>query len=283
MAKIIVTHLNPDLDAMAAVWLWRRFGGEELAEAEVKFVSAGKTYKDQTVDKNEEIIHVDTGFGRFDHHQTNKKTCASSLVLKYLKKQNAEVEKDRALERLIKVVEQIDYEAADLYYENAEDDRYAFLFNERQIINGWQKIWRNRSTEHLNFGLGVLDGIYTNLQEKVKAEEVIKKALIFKTKWGEAIAAETDCFAFTPLCQMRRFSLVVNKNPQRGHIRINALPKKAINLEPLARILEKKDPAATWFLHASKRLLLNGSTTNPDMKPTKLSLKEIIEIIKKLI
>jgi len=79
---------------------------------------------------------------------------------------------------------------------------------------------------------------------------------------------------------MKGFSLVVNKDPKRGHVRIHVSPQEDIDLEGLSKILGKKDPEATWFLHASHRLLLNGSSANPDMKPTSLSLREIIEIIK---
>lgn len=279
----IVTHLNPDLDAITSVWLLKRFGQEEFEEAEVKFVPAGTTYKNQPVDKNEDIVHVDTGFGKFDHHQGDKKTCAARLVLKFLGLKDKKLLEDEALRRLVKVVEEIDFEAADLYYPDAEDDRYSFFFNERQILNGWQKIWRNDSEKHLEQGMLVLDGVYANLKEKVRAEEVIEnEAVKFKTRWGKALAAETDCFAFTPLAQARRFSLVINKDPKRGHVRIHALPKKGVDLSSLAKILEKADPEATWFLHASKRLLLNGSTANPEMRPTRLSLEEIIEIIKKI-
>lgn len=281
--KIIITHLNPDLDAITSVWLLKRFAGGEFEEAEVKFIPAGTTYKNQPVDKNENVVHVDTGFGRFDHHGTGRKTCAARLVLKYLALKSAKVKKDQALKRLIRVVEAIDFKAEDLYYPDPGDDRYAFLFNERQIINGWQKIWRNDSGKHLEYGLLVLDGIYANLKEKIRAEEIIKESVLkFKTGWGQAVAAETDCFAFTFLAQMKRFALVINKDPKRGHVRIHGLPKKGIDLTGLAKVLEKADPAATWFLHASKRLLLNGSTANPEMKPTKLSLKEIVEVIKKI-
>jgi len=122
---LIVTHLNPDLDAITSVWLLKRFGGSEFGNAEVKYIPAGTTYKNQPVDKDEGVVHVDTGFGRFDHHGRNQKTCAATLVLEYLRSEFPSVKKDLALSRLVKVVEDIDFEAADLYYPEAEDDRYA--------------------------------------------------------------------------------------------------------------------------------------------------------------
>ena len=134
MTKTIITHLNPDLDAITSVWLLKRFGGEEFEEAEVKFISAGTTYKKKPVDQDEGVIHVDTGFGKFDHHRTSQRTCAASLVLKFLKSKDKAIVDNQALKRLVKVVEDIDFEAIDLYYPEADHDRYSFLFNERQIL-----------------------------------------------------------------------------------------------------------------------------------------------------
>jgi histidine triad (HIT) family protein len=44
--------------------------------------------------------------------------------------------------------------------------------------------------------------------------------------------------------------------------------------------LSKMDPQATWFLHVSGKMLLNGTSKNPTMKPTNLSLSDIIEVLK---
>ena len=43
--------------------------------------------------------------------------------------------------------------------------------------------------------------------------------------------------------------------------------------------LKAIDPQATWFLHSSKKMLLNGTPKNPSMVPTKLSLAQIIEVL----
>ena len=44
--KIIVTHLSPDLDALASSWLLKRFL-TGWTEAEITYVPAGETYKNQ--------------------------------------------------------------------------------------------------------------------------------------------------------------------------------------------------------------------------------------------
>ena len=77
--------MNPDLDAIASVWLLKRFGSRGWQEAEVKFVPAGKTYKDKKADSDPDVLHVDVGLGKLDHHQTgDENLCGAVLVFDYL-------------------------------------------------------------------------------------------------------------------------------------------------------------------------------------------------------
>lgn len=282
MAKLIVTHINPDLDAMAAVWMLKRFH-PDFSEAQVEFIYAGSTYKDEPVDSDPEVVHVDTGWGRFDHHQTNERTCAMRLVLDWVGQVNLKVTGDEALKRMVAVVTEVDYAAADLKYPGAGEDRYAFLFNERKIISGWQRRYPNQSAKHLEWGLVVLDGVYENLKSKIEAQRVLDQAQVFETVWGQGVAAQTNVFGFMPLAQVSGFAVVILKDQKKGHVRIHGLDqsdKPPIDLTAVAAKLRSKDPEATWFLHASKKILLNGSTVNPKMTPTKLSLSEVVEVVR---
>lgn len=279
VGKTIVTHFNPDLDAICAVWLVKKFwpasrGEPGFDEAQVKFVPAGQTLNGEPPESNPEIIHVDTGLGRFDHHRENKPTCAAKLVLAHLKIE------DEAVKRLVEVVFQWDYSVADLTYPKAADDRYNFLFNERQIIKGFRSLFPGQSQKHLEIGFLILEAIYQNLKCKIAAEKLIKKARKFKTLWGKGIAQTTRNEVFLHLSQMKGFVVAVTKDPRQGHVRIHGLPSMGVDLTATWRKLKKKDPTATWFLHPSRCLLLNGSTTNPKMKPTRLSLEEVIEVLK---
>ena len=283
MSKIIVTHMNPDLDAMTAVWLLKRFGGEEWEEAAVKFIPAGQTYKDKKVDSDPMVLHLDVGLGKFDHHQVNDETvCAATLVFDYLIKKSKQFDNNEALKRLVAVVLAFDW-AEHYRWPDIKHDKTSFLFFEHGIIEGWQRLYRNQSDKHLEMGLPILDGIYENLKSKVEAEAVIKsEALKFKTRWGKGVGAETDIFGFLAVAQAQGYPVVVTKNPKSGHVRIHAFDfdKMKIDLTSVWEILKHKDPAATWFLHAGKKLLLNGSRANPNMIPTNLSLKEVIEVLK---
>ena len=281
--KIVVTHINPDLDAMTAVWLLRRFH-PDFGEARIEFIYAGATFEDKPVDSDPMVVHVDTGWGKFDHHQTGERTCAAKLVWDWIKQAKPSVGEDEALRRLIEVVLTIDVEAEDLRYPDPGADRYAFLFNERKIISGWQRRYPGKSDQHLEWGMIVLDGIYENLKSKLAAEKVLAtEGERFETRWGKGVAAETNVFGFMPLAQSQGVAVVALKDKKKGHVRIHGLDSaghQPVDFSTAAEKLRQKDPQATWFLHASKKLLLNGSTVNPSMVPTKLSLIEVVEVLK---
>jgi hypothetical protein len=275
MKKLIVTHVNPDIDAITAVWLLKKFH-PDLAEASVAFVPAGGTYKNQPVDSQENIIHVDTGLGQFDHHQANNKTCAADLVFNYLKSIKKELNDDQALIRLIKVVRSFDH-FEDCLWPNAMADYFNFEIEE--ILRGLKAAGKIDDFGVIDFGSKCLDGIYTNLKIKIKAEKDLQEGYKFSLQAGKAIGCLSHNDQVLKLGQKMGFVLVVQKDPQTEHVRIKARPDSGIDLTAIKNKLAKLDSEATWFLHASKKILLNGSTKNPKMKPSKLSLKKVIEIL----
>ncbi len=261
--KTIVAHIGPDLDAITAIWLVKKyFPGWE--EASMAFVPAGKTLKDLPPDDDPEIIHVDTGFGRFDHHQSNEDTCASRLVYDEIVKTRSE---DAALDRLTKVVNDIDH-FREVFFPDPTSDLWDMGIV--SAIDGWRLLYGEGPLKIVALGMDALDGIYKTFQNKVWAEKEIKeKAIEFDTMWGKAFGIETTNDEVVHLGQKMGYSLVVRKDPNKGYLRIKALPKDEIDLTGLYGILTKAEPDATWFLHASKKMILNGSSKNPDMRPSK--------------
>ncbi|MBI3981230.1 hypothetical protein HY345_04495 [Candidatus Microgenomates bacterium] len=291
--KTIVTHLNPDLDALCSVWLLKRFL-PGWTDAEVKFIPAGIVKIDSLkTEEGDEVLVVDTGFGELDHHQSDERTCGAKLVWKHIQKctmparpaggYNVQCTKTetRAIERLLDVVLRIDYDAQDITMPGAADDFNIFLFNERQILRGYRTIYRGQSEKHLELGFTILDSVFEVLKAKIEAEDIIKKGLMFETKWGKGIGAETNNEMYMHLAQQLGFKVVVSKDPKRGHIRIHGLPRVGIDFTKAKQELEQRDPDATWYLHQSLSLLLNGSTANPDMKPTTLTLNEVVDVLRR--
>jgi hypothetical protein len=335
--KIIVTHNNPDLDAVTSIWLIVRWlpGWED---AEFKFVPAGKTYQGGRVDSQADVLHVDTGLGKLDHHQTDEYTCAAKLTLEHVKvlsaapfasyrhaastflgsrpaapkaqktvpmppsasggasKDDSRKEKFKwnaeALERLVEVVNQVDH-FQEVYY--AEPSADYLLLGVEYIFDGWKLLYREQDSLIVEKGLEVLDGIYISFISKIEAEKVLEReGTEFETKWGKGVAAETKNDMFDDVTQKKGYKITVRRHPKLGHIRIKAMPEKKvksqkskvksinrIDLTPVYNMLMRVDEErrGDWFLHESKTMLLNGSAKNPKMRPTKLSLSEVIKII----
>lgn len=273
MAKIIVTHLNPDTDAICAVWLIKRFL-PGWKEARVKFVPQGETFRGQPPDSDPEILHVDTGLGKFDHHKDYAKTCSGILVWEYIKKKTGK--RDPAIDRLLRVVLDID-RAQDLLWKESTEDRFLFYLSE--LLGG--VIAKKGGEKALGLGMEALDGVYKLMQEKIEAEKILKSAETFRTCWGKGVALETENTSVVYLAERIGYAVVVRRRPVRGHFGIYARPDKGINLTPVYRKIKKLESGASWYLHPSKQLLLCGTFGHPNVVPTRLSLEKIVEILKK--
>lgn len=281
--KTIVTHYNPDLDAITAIWLVKKFmkGWES---AEVVFVPAGGTYNNEKVDVSDNIIHVDTGFGRFDHHDTDENTCAAKLVWEFIKSQNQisnlkseDIQMIEAVDRLVNVVNDIDH-FREVYWSKPDSDYYDFGLE--RIIDGWKILYPDKNLLFIEWGQDCLDGMLTTFKNKVWAESEIEKATKFETKWGKGIGFETVNDEVIHLSQKKGYVIVIRKDPRKGYLRIKSLPDKKIDFSDIFEKLREADPDATWFLHVSKHMILNGSAKNPDMRATRLTLEQVIKIIK---
>src|SRR3989344_8201298 len=99
--KIIVTHISPDFDGIPAIWLLKKFH-PEYKTARVELVPAGSnTYNNQPVDSDPDVLHVDVGGGRFDHHNSDDFTCGAKLVWERMVEEGFTKEDDKDLERII--------------------------------------------------------------------------------------------------------------------------------------------------------------------------------------
>lgn len=274
--KTIVTHMSPDLDAISAVWITHRYM-KAWEDADVTFVPTGETLDDKDPDENPAIIHVDTGKGKFDHHQSDADTCAARLVFEYVRKEGKirDIE-EQALERITDIVNDGDH-FRDIYRDDPDNDLYDFLIE--GIIDGAKT---SGLTDHelVEFGEKMLDYILQTMIKKIYAETEIEKGLEFKSKWGKSLALETINRETTPLAQKKGYDLVVSKSPKNGQVRIKTRPDVKKDLKKIYLIVVKEDPDATWYYHPSGHMLLNGSSKNPNMVPSKLTLEKVTELIK---
>ncbi|NTW02983.1 MAG: hypothetical protein HGA19_17160, partial [Oscillochloris sp.] len=62
------------------MWIMIRFG--EAKDADIQFVPAGCTLNNQPADADPDIVHVDTGGGRFDHHHSADHTLSAAELVR---------------------------------------------------------------------------------------------------------------------------------------------------------------------------------------------------------
>lgn len=272
--KTVVTHHSPDLDAITSVWLIRKFlPGWDAAE--VKFVPAGQRLGPDT----SELIHVDTGLGKLDHHQTRStQVSAASLTFNYVRK-NIGKHKLQAIERMVRVVVDIDHFKESTWPDALADYQEFSLIG---IIEGIRNQFPGEEKFMVEFMSKCLDALLLNFENRIYAEKELKKGVKFNFGKIKGIGFETINDTVLPLSQKAGYKIVLRRDPRKGYVRIKARPDTDIDLTPVYDKLKKLDSQATWFLHVSRKMLLNGTTKNPSMKPTKLSLEKIIEVIKSI-
>jgi hypothetical protein len=278
--KKIITHINPDLDAVASAWLIKRFlpGWEN---AEIGFVEAtASTEKMVGVDQSPDILFVDVGRGKLDHHQNSGYLSATKLCFDYIleirKNQPLSLLEQTVLEKIVEVVTQID-NASDLKWEEIFQARYQFYLH--TLIEVLRGLGENDS-QVIEFGFRALDAILLNLKNKIRAEEELKNGIEFQTRWGKGIAVESGNKHVLLVGEILGYAIVVKKSPKRGGVQIYSRPDSGADLKEAYEKVKKMDPQSDWFLHATHRLLLNEGSVNPNMRPTKLSLGQIIEVLK---
>jgi hypothetical protein len=309
--KLIVTHTSPDWDAIGSVWILKKFlpGWQD---AEVTFVPAGnrlvayskwkveseqadKAWEGDPVEKigEYEVLQADTGLGPLDHHQVFDTTVSGAgLSWSYIQKQRTDAgetfthEHEEAVSRVIKFIVDTDH-FKEIFWDNPAADYHEFSL--LGLMEGIKLMKPNADIYYLQFGIECLDAMLHNFENRIWAEkEIAEKGVIFETKWGKGIGFETINDTVLKLAQKMGYKLVVRKDPRKGYVRVKASPYDETSHEPNIDLtlvhekLKKIDPEATWYLHVSKKMLLNGTPKNPKMIPTKLTLEEIIEVIKSI-
>lgn len=297
--KVIVTHFSPDWDAIGSVWVIKKFlpGWQE---AKVEFVQPGdkssrvRSHPEFETDvivniDEDEIIHVDTGNGPLDHHIDPDTTVSGAWKSwEYVKAhiQSAgdhfSENHEEAISRMMKVIVRYDH-FQDIFMSDPDDDYYDLSLN--GLLDGLKLEKQGQDDYFVDFGIQCLDAIFHKMENKVWMEkELAEKGVEFETRYGKGIGLETMNHVVLKQGQRMGYVIVVRKDPRNGYLAVASQPekdvKKKIDLTLVYEQLRKMDPDATWYFHASKQILLNGSTRSEKMKTTKLKLDDIIKVIK---
>ena len=275
MIKRIVAHQSVDIDAISAMWLILRYF-PKWESAEYGFVPAEKTWEGKPVDGNDSVIHVDTGKGRFDHHQRKEKTSATKLVYEYC------VEKGYvtgnvliALERMVEVINDLDH-FGEVFYPEPEADRYEFMLH--QDISELKGILKTDEAT-VDYVCIQLDAILRVFHRKIHAEQEIHNGHLFQSYIGKSILVDTANNEVIKLAQKMGYDLVIRFEVSKGIIRIKCLPKNEFDLTPLYQKLKEREPLVNWFLHISTHMLFNSSMKSDVFIPSHLTATEFLAIL----
>lgn len=285
--KLLVTHHAPDLDAIGAVWMLKRFDSQHFAAAKIAFVNPGDSITLENAERLghqlHEVTHVDTGFGEFDHHQPKRgheRICATSLTFDHASKIHPELKDDQALKWLVEFITDIDH-FGEIHWPDASHYRYLTMIHE--LIKGLEHIDLHDDDSQLHFGMDCLDSLYASLTVRIKAEEIIKTdGQEIELPAGKAMGVETSNDDTIKVAQKQGYVLVVRKDPKLGNIRIKVRPDSELELKELHTKILETDKKGTWFYHPSGKMLINGSRKHKDQAPSPLSLGEVISFIKEI-
>lgn len=283
--KLLVTHHAPDLDAIGAVWVLKRFESKKYADAKIAFVNPGEKISIEVAQKHgfelHNVVHVDTGLGRFDHHQPDRAMqmlSATKLVYDHVCSRNSDLEKDEALQIIAEFVTEIDH-FQEIHWPDSGHYRYSFMIHE--LIKGIEFTHPHDDDSQMYFGLQCLDAAYATLTQQVKAREIIEeKGEKFTIGDKECLALATRNDDTLKIAQKQGYELVIRKDTKLGNIRVKVRPDSSLNLQPLYDKVLEKDSTGTWFFHGSGKMLINGSKKHKSQKPSPLSLEEIIQLAK---
>jgi len=283
--NLIVTHQNPDVDAIGSIWLLKKFDKEKYRNSKVAFVPSGEKITNSEIESYRinpsDVIHVDTGGGEFDHHdEQGSKSSASKKVYQHLIGKFPSLKSDLALEKIVNFANDTDHFMS-YFWPEPTNDRY--VFGIEMMLNGFKLGGHGDDIELVSFGLDCFDGAYSMMNILVEADKEIKEnGIEFDSIWGKAIGFESSNDATIKLAQKMGYNLVIKKDPDLKNVRIKAAPLDEIDLTILYKEVLKNDKEGTWYFHPGKHMLLNGSRKHLGQKPTSLSLNKVIDIIKGL-
>jgi len=280
MSKLIVTHNHPDLDAIMASWLLVRFDQSRYGDASFSFVPAPTTYKNQVVDSDSRIVHVDVGGGKFDHHRPGGfTTCAAKLVWEELVADSKISPSDQPLEEMIEVAYEIDT-FADCYWPGTDDPRMALMLHE--IIPALHRLQTHDNEAVLRMVFVYLDAVYQHLKDWEKEKEAINEGEEFESAWGKGIVVKTAADDVSKIAQKMGYKIVVIEDIKHGYLKVKTAPGVKLPLQALYDKIGELESRERWVYHNSGHMLFSGSDKGEQKERTQLKLNDLLEMIKEV-
>lgn len=274
---MILTHRNPDLDAITGVWLLKRFNG--LEREEVEFVDAGVEaarfpQARAIVDTGKEF---DAARLRFDHHQLTGQeanTCAALQIYTHL---NTAGTLDH-LAALIDLVCAFDLgrDAAGACYD----------FGVHALLSGYKSQAQSPSSaDVLAYGCGLLDTLERYLANQAEAQRQYREKVVYRSDDERLVALKQGTRRLTDAALRDGAQIVVFEGrPEEaqgtlsysiGIVRARgyqgphagALAERAARRRP-----ELGEEIERWYKHPAGFFAGRGTAKKPDLRPVTIDV-----------
>ncbi len=255
---LLVGHLAPDLDCLAGLWMLRRWGG--YAAAPVAFVAAGTRHPQHAA-----AVHVDTGGGPFDHHDSVDQHLSSAELVRRAIRPH-----DWALEELITEITADDHART----------QTPGVLRARDLVTGLHQRFPTDPAQVLAIMEVNFDAWYAAALRREQQRQAFAARIEFDTRWGLGVAVESaDGVASRDAYRLG--AVLFAYRDAHGWMGVAAQSHSNVDLSEVYAQLSHVDGAADWFLHPNRRLLLCGTAKSPPRVPSSLSLDELIELLQR--
>lgn len=267
--KTLITHINPHLDDIAAIWLFKKYQ-PDWVRAKIEFIS--QTVGNKYLEESDDLIYIGVGRGKFDEHKGDKEDCAASLIWKYFKKQELTPKDDLVVRALDKLVEWV--RMGDLG--RLPEDEYGD-FSVPAFIRPTDSTNKG-SLKAVELGGEILERILQVLIRNEQSAKDWQGAVKFQSKFGSSFAVKSH-FINRAFCNKQEGDLFLMYDPKYPGVQFYTSSQE-IDLEPIYQKIKEMKPNEDWFLHQSHHMVICGSGSAPDAKPTSFSFEELIEVAK---
>ncbi len=267
--KTLVTHINPHLDDIAAIWLFKKFHPEFMG-AHLEFISAEEGNKG--LENSDDKVYFGVGRGKFDEHKGDINECATSLVWKDVISSSLSPKDETEKKAYNRIVEWVRLDDTGRL---PQEDFDQFNIPAFIRLKDNDAKTSGKSTE---LGAEILDRILNVVKDDEEAELDWQKKEEFETSFGKSYAVLSDKVD-RPFCKKKGGDLFLIMGPKTGYVQFFT-PRNDLDLEPVYEKLKEVDIKAGWFLHHSHHILICGSGSSPDSQKTSLSFEQVIEMVK---
>lgn len=267
--RTLVTHNQPHLDDICAMWLLVRYV-PEFRDAVFEFIPANIASKD--VHHSDEMVYIGVGRGQFDEHKGDLDDCATTLVYKHVlaSVEIPEAER-RAVDKLVAWTKEEDM--GRLLAEPRREFSIPAMLQVAYFSNG------RESAPVLRMGFDIIDAVMIGLRNHALIDVDWADRIEYTSRFGKAIGIRTDAQEFPPFAYAKGFDLVVLTGKDTKYATIRAAATTDTDLTAVRDAIAKLEDVK-WFFHQSKRMLICGGQKTDGTAATTLSLEQLIDLTK---